>query len=584
MFTGLLASAAPPVVTQLVPHPKNWIVNGSDLEQVAISFDSAVVVPVGAVIARTIEGGVQPVQVMPPFGTPTNHLTVRFPPLQAERLTLVLDYTILAAASAEALDGEAGNPRDPTLSTGDGRSGGQAVFQFSVMVGDVNRDGGVNIFDTTLFGIARGDRNGPPTCLGHPLYDVRADLDEDGCVDNDDETILLAGLGRFIPPTDGQAPTVVFTTHDPLPFPDDELIVTFNEEMDPTTVTQTSVYGVGLFNGELITASAPPATLDNRTFVFVFDEVVCFQDYVFTVSNSVADAGQAPEKNGGELMSFRPADCGLCRFRIEGEDLDPPMIDCPESVFVNSTKPFELPAADVAASQAVDDFLNGAVAVDECGQVAVTTSLDQPVDLPLGANMVRFTAEDANGNRATCDAALVVVPAVPLHCWDVNENGEDDLDEDTNGDGTWTVDDCQGPQGIQGPIGPVGPQGPVGPTGPGGPAGPQGLPGEQGDPGEQGVQGDPGPQGPAGPTGPTGPQGEPGAEGPQGAPGPQGEQGSSGDQGPQGPPGDPAPTAPVPQRTLCGALGLIPLLFLTSGLVGLRSVHRRRACILPRDP
>lgn len=77
-----------------------------------------------------------------------------------------------------------------------------------------------------------------------------------------------------------------------------------------------------------------------------------------------------------------------------------------------------------------------------------------------------------------------------ITCWDLNGNGLSDATEDTNGDGTFSILDCQLP-GVQGPQGITGPQGPPGEDGPQGPQGPEGPQGEQGIPGPEGPQGDP---------------------------------------------------------------------------------------------
>jgi len=158
-----------------------------------------------------------------------------------------------------------------------------------------------------------------------------------------------------------------------------------------------------------------------------------------------------------------------------------------------------------------------------------------------------------------------------IHCWDLDQNGTPDLPaEDTNGDGTVNVLDCQGAVGAPGPAGPQGSPGLDGVAGAQGPAGPQGLPG---DPGIQGLQGAPGLdglhcwdlnqnstpnlpaedtngdgvvdvldcQGAVGAPGPAGPQGSPGLDGVAGAQGPAGPQGLPGDPGIQGLQGDPGP-------------------------------------------
>jgi hypothetical protein len=58
-----------------------------------------------------------------------------------------------------------------------------------------------------------------------------------------------------------------------------------------------------------------------------------------------------------------------------------------------------------------------------------------------------------------------------LNCWDLDEDGIEDPEEDINQDGSWDTLDCQGPQGEQGPTGSQGEQGPTGPPGEQGPEG-----------------------------------------------------------------------------------------------------------------
>jgi len=55
-----------------------------------------------------------------------------------------------------------------------------------------------------------------------------------------------------------------------------------------------------------------------------------------------------------------------------------------------------------------------------------------------------------------------------LACWDLNTNGIADPEEDIDGDGVVDVDDCQGDRGSSGRPGSSGPAGPGGPTGPAG--------------------------------------------------------------------------------------------------------------------
>ena len=93
--------------------------------------------------------------------------------------------------------------------------------------------------------------------------------------------------------------------------------------------------------------------------------------------------------------------------------------------------------------------------------------------------------------------AAVVAAHIALHedavnginCWDLNQNGVADDDEDTNGDGEVNVLDCRGADGR---------------TGAPGADGGTGAQGERGDTGPQGETGDAGLQGETGDTGPAG--------------------------------------------------------------------------------
>lgn len=74
-----------------------------------------------------------------------------------------------------------------------------------------------------------------------------------------------------------------------------------------------------------------------------------------------------------------------------------------------------------------------------------------------------------------------------LACWDLDGDGQQDLEEDLNADGAWDARDCVGPQGPPGAEGPQGPEGPRGPRGPEGDDGPRGPEGPQGPPGPPGA-------------------------------------------------------------------------------------------------
>lgn len=187
------------------------------------------------------------------------------------------------------------------------------------------------------------------------------------------------------------------------------------------------------------------------------------------------------------------------------------------------------------------------------GTLIITNESDEEVTfyIPTG---VRF-ADPENGD--TQDVAIFVAPRelafaavefeapepepLAIFCWDLDQDGIADDEEDINDDGVVDVLDCRGPvgpagprgaRGTTGPAGPEGPAGPAGPPGPSGPSGPAGLAcwdlngngtGEaeedlnrdgvydardcQGPAGAVGPVGPVGPQGPVGPVGPVGPAG-----------------------------------------------------------------------------
>jgi collagen type VII alpha len=95
-----------------------------------------------------------------------------------------------------------------------------------------------------------------------------------------------------------------------------------------------------------------------------------------------------------------------------------------------------------------------------------------------------YAKESANGPQG--------LPGV--NCWDINGDGVNDPNEDSNSDGQWNALDCQGDSGLAGA---TGPQGAIGPSGA------QGI---------QGVQGATGPQGTVGVTGATGASGNNGID------------------------------------------------------------------------
>jgi hypothetical protein len=508
-------------------------VDGTALQQVVVHFDQNVVVPADAVTVRTNGHGVIDSVSVSPLAQETTIVTIAFPAVTDDRLTLTLHHVILGADEM-AMDGEIDDSQLPILPSGNGAPGGPAVFQFSVLQGDVNRDGVVESVDFSLLNAAV------------LVYDRDADLNGDGRVDGADQSIVLGNAGAFIPMSDGNPPMVLSITPSSIPLPTGTVVLTFGEPVDPATLDPRTVYMVGA-DGTVLNASGEPVAINATRYSFPFEHIACEQDYLLWISNAIADLS-------GELLVPPTAHLLL------GEDRTVPRITCPEVTYVNSTEVFSIPAGDIPHHAAIQIFLDSAEATDECSDsesIEYRTSLDTPtLDLPLGVNHVVFVATDEAGNSASCDAMLIVVPAIPWmgpigpvgpegpagedatdgnggadgadgvngqSCWDLNGNGLEDANEDRNGDLMVNVLDCQGLQGEPG------------------------LPGEEG------------------PPGPSGAAGVDGANGADGAAG-----------GLDGSAGQPLPDKDTGSRgRMCGAVGMLPYAFMIGGLTLMRGSARR---------
>ncbi len=550
---GVSRSAAQsPKVSFVNPAPARGVVDDQPFDQISVSFDTQVVVPPTAVTVRTLNLG-KINAIVSPLNVATNDIIITFPAVSADLMTLVLDHTI-ADNLGNLLDGEIADPHNADLSSGsgDGSQGGQAVFVIHILQGDANRDGFVDVLDSITVAGAIG------TCIGNASYVPEYDLDLSGCIDSTDSAIVSSGiaLGNALPTTDAFPPSVADVVPTPsslLPFPNDELVVVFDQPMDVDTIGRTLVYGVGV-DGSVVIANDPPLVVNDQTFVYVFDNIVCLQDHSFTVNNSASDPS-------GNLIP--PA-----TFAYTGVDTEVPTISCPMPLFVDSVLTTGIPAGDVLSNPSIMAFLSSVAATDGCSAVTIASDLDTPFDLRLGVTDVTFTAMDSVGNIASCDAPVIVVPAQPIKCWDTNENGVGDSVEDTNGDGLFDVNDCQGPQGATGSQGPSGATGGAGTSGSNGSAcwdlNENGVADDEEDQngddvidifdcrGDDGVAGSSGATGQAGPEGPTGPQG---------SEGPQGPQGLAGQDAPSTEPTQPIPDStgdePSASSNLCGAFGLI---------------------------
>lgn len=301
-----VAQAAPPKVISLSPQPEECIAhlvdatNGEPFNTIVVTFDQPVIIPANAIrtLARPTTHNVTSVV---PLNTPTTSATVTFQQITANTvMRLVVSHSIENAAG-EALDGDILDPLNPNLPggpSGDGREGGEAVFEYHILTGDVDCDGVVAATDATIVnGAIPADCN-----MGHPSYNPRADLNLDGCINATDLNIVLTRAGNTLPgpveyppgevdPNDpGVLPFVVNVTPTDLPLETPVIDVTFSELMDPVTAhwTITSAY---LTNngGALMRLTRAPRTNDFITYRFDFESLPALGNYSLVLSNSIRD-------------------------------------------------------------------------------------------------------------------------------------------------------------------------------------------------------------------------------------------------------------------------------------------------------
>ena len=91
-----------------------------------------------------------------------------------------------------------------------------------------------------------------------------------------------------------------------------------------------------------------------------------------------------------------------------------------------------------------------------------TEERDVLINAPIQGQCIYNTSINAvecyDGNEWNTDSS-------GLYCWDTNENGIGDVEEDINNDGAFNALDCVGAPGPVGPVGPVGATGATGATG-----------------------------------------------------------------------------------------------------------------------
>jgi hypothetical protein len=282
----------PPRIDRVTPHPGGWIVDDIGLDHVQIGFTEAVSIPAGAVSAWTLTGGTVS-NFTTSYDATTNMLTVNFgSPVRDNRLTLIVDYAVTDLAGNQ-LDGEINNPSNPTLPSGDGFRGGQAVFRFNILQGDANRDGIVNAADAGLIQPLLG------VCADEPGFNPLADLNVDGCVNVIDAGIYRLAEGRTLPATDGAPPfqvTILEPENNSLLRDMFTLRLVFNETMLPSRINTRTCFVVDQ-NGSVIVPQLVALGGFGDIIVYTFNPPLpqC-GSYRLGISNALADFS-------GELLS-----------------------------------------------------------------------------------------------------------------------------------------------------------------------------------------------------------------------------------------------------------------------------------------
>jgi hypothetical protein len=95
--------------------------------------------------------------------------------------------------------------------------------------------------------------------------------------------------------------------------------------------------------------------------------------------------------------------------RVTVADTTPPALVCPPDLTVDAQGPSGVPVSDGA----ILAFLAGASASDAVDPAPVITNNAPAAFFPLGETAVTFTARDASGNSAQCQANVTVVDRVP---------------------------------------------------------------------------------------------------------------------------------------------------------------------------
>jgi len=268
------------------PLPSDWVVDAQGLHELAIVFDEPVSVPAASVLVWTVDQG-QVTDFSLTYDGSVDTLRIVFDTaIRADIATIVLNYTITDEFYNE-LDGEIWSPAAPIMPSGNGQRGGQAVIQYHVLQGDVDRNGVVDQEDATKLLSALG------SAYGEPAFDQAADLNRDGFVNVLDVGTYQLAIGEELPSTDGVPPSPLAMSPDPaLGLIADFQVITL-EFTEPVAPIALDTYSCFLVGGDAVPLLPMAATLapDGLSATFEFPSVLAECDsFSVNLSNAISDA------------------------------------------------------------------------------------------------------------------------------------------------------------------------------------------------------------------------------------------------------------------------------------------------------
>ena len=205
-------------------------------------------------------------------------------PVQMDRVRLILKSTI-ADVFGNPLDGEITNPADPSFPSGNNAAGGQAVFYWTVLAGDADRDGMVGKSDAALifagFGLQTGD----------PGFNPDTDLNNDGVINILDVAAWSFSEGDSLNPTDGEAPVLTLTSPSPAQGFEEGVNEFFVEVSEPLLTAALSTDSIAVIDqsGVLADVSAVQIVSPNL-YGFILNEPLDTENtYRVTFSNALTD-------------------------------------------------------------------------------------------------------------------------------------------------------------------------------------------------------------------------------------------------------------------------------------------------------